>query len=248
VRPIAFFPEDVAVVTEAAEGENLHGLIKRQAVLWRGRPAADRLAAQCQAAGSWLRRFQDLTRRPGQAPLPARDIRGRLEADLRACVAIGLSPGLAEEVDRFVTGKLQALERRAYPVVGVHPDFQPDNVLISPDGITVLDFTSFHDGPPHSDVGRFLACVAFFAKSPLYPEARMQALMTAFMKGYGRSIADLNPALTAYLLCFVVRAAGSVGSWRRPWPLQPLVQRQTARYLTRWCQTMVRQGEFRLDD
>jgi Ser/Thr protein kinase RdoA (MazF antagonist) len=248
VRPIAFFADDVAVVTEAGKGENLYALIKRDAVLWHGRGDAERLASHCRAAGAWLRRFQDLTRRPGLGPLPAADMRRRLEADLRACVAIGLSPAVADEVDGFIRGTLQALERRTYPVVGVHPDFQPDNVLLSADGITVLDFTSFHHGTPHSDVARFLCSLVFFSKSPAYAESRMQGLMRAFLGGYGRSVEELNPALTAYVLCFVLTAAASVGSWRRPWPLKPLMQHQTVRHLTRWCRTIIRQGEFRLVD
>jgi Ser/Thr protein kinase RdoA (MazF antagonist) len=248
VRPIAFFADDVAVVTEAGKGENLYALIKRDAVLWHGRGDAERLASHCRAAGAWLRRFQDLTRRPGLGPLPAADMRRRLEADLRACVAIGLSPAVADEVDGFIRGTLQALERCTYPVVGVHPDFQPDNVLLSADGITVLDFTSFHHGTPHSDVARFLCSLVFFSKSPAYAESRMQGLMRAFLGGYGRSVEELNPALTAYVLCFVLTAAASVGSWRRPWPLKPLMQHQTVRHLTRWCRTIIRQGEFRLVD
>ena len=248
MRPIAFFPEDLAVVTEAGKGENLYGLIKRHAVRWQGHAEIDRLAAHCQASGAWLRRFQDLTRRPGLGPLPARDMRGRLEADLRACVTSGLSPAVADEIDTFVRAKLHALERCMYPVVGVHPDFQPDNVLLASDGITVLDFTSFHHGPPHSDVARFLSSLAFFPKSPAYTDTRMRPLMRAFMTGYGRSVADLNPALSVYLICFVLTAAASVGSWRRPWPMKLLMERQTVRYLTRWCHTIIREGEFRLGD
>jgi Ser/Thr protein kinase RdoA (MazF antagonist) len=247
VRPIAFFPDDVAVVTEAGEGENLHGLIKRHAVRWNRGAAIERLASQCRAAGAWLHRFQDLTRRPGVGPLPAAAMSLRLEADLRTCVTLGLARELASEIDGFVRGRLQSLERCEFPVVGVHPDFQPDNVLFSTAGITVLDFTSFQYGPPHSDVARFLSSLVFFSKSPAYAEARMQVLMRAFLEGYGRNVADLNPALTAYMLCFVVTAAATVGSWRRRWPVKPLMQRQTLRHLTRWCQTIVRHGEFRCE-
>ena len=70
----------------------------------------------------------------------------------------------------------------------------------------------------------------------------------AFLTGYGRSVADLNPALTVHLVCFTLTAAASVGSWRRPWPLKLLMERQTVRYLTRWCHTIIREGEFRLGD
>ena len=248
VRPIAFFADDVTVVTEAGQGDNLYGLIKRDGVRWSSRPATERLASQCRAAGAWLRRFQDLTRRPGQGPLPAEHLLTYLERDIRSCVAIGLSPAVAEGVDRLVRARLHDLERSTYPIVGVHPDFQPDNVLLSSSGITVLDFTSFHHGPPQSDVARFLASLAFFPKSPAYAEARMRGLMRAFLTGYGRSAADLNPALTVYMPCFVLTAAATVGSWRRPWPVKPLMQHQTVRYLTRWCQTIVRQGEFRCDE
>jgi hypothetical protein len=248
VRPIAFFPDDLALVTEAADGDNLHGLIKRLAVRWRGHAAVERVASECRAAGAWLRRFQELTRGPGLAPPPVRFMQTRFEADLRACVAIGMSPRVADAIDGFVRAKLHGLERCMYPVVGVHPDFQPDNVLASPDRITVLDFTNFQEGPPHSDVARFLASVAFVAKSPLYAGATVRTLMRAFMTGYGRSVEEMNPALSAYVMYFVIRAASSAGSWRQPWPFRPLMHGQTVRFLTRWSQAIVRRGEFRLDD
>jgi hypothetical protein len=84
VRPVAFFPEDLAVITEAAEGDNLHQLIKQATPVWRAPSAVERPAAACRAAGVWLRHFQAITLQPSSAPLPMGWLLDGLRGDLAA--------------------------------------------------------------------------------------------------------------------------------------------------------------------
>jgi aminoglycoside phosphotransferase (APT) family kinase protein len=120
--------------------------------------------------------------------------------------------------------------------VGVHPDFQPDNVLVSAHGVTVLDFTSFQYGSPYSDASRFLATLAFFRRNPLYGRA-IYALMTAFWEGYDRGDAT-HPALALYMVRHMIRNTLAAAAWRHPFLLNHLLRRRAVTFLARWEQRL----------
>jgi Ser/Thr protein kinase RdoA (MazF antagonist) len=240
-RPIAFFPDLITVVTEAVEGANLHHLIKRQAAVWRPLADVEALRGHCRAAGAWLRRFQDATATGETASPPAGFILQHLRGDLEQCVGLGFADGLARELLAFVEDRLGRVARRAYPVVGQHPDFQPDNVLVAPGRVTGLDFTSFRHGSPYSDVARFVVSVEFFAKSPLYRRARMRGLAAAFLGGYGWRGGEDDTALLPHAVLHIVRAARMASAW--PGPMRRLVAAGVIRFLTAWTREMLHRGE-----
>lgn len=237
-RPIALFPDDLVVVTEAVPGERLHGMLKRQAARWRGPAVVSRLAAHCRAAGTWLRHFQEITHQERMAPLPAEGLRGRIAADLDRCVHLGLPQARAAEMLRFADARLAELASVALPVVGVHPDFQPDNILVSGQRVAVLDFTSFQYGPSHSDVARFLVALEFMTKHPFYPEIRARMLMAAFLAGYGRETREPPGALAVYILRGFVRSAGSALAWSSSGVIRSVIRRQIDHFLGRWGERM----------
>ena len=242
VRPIAFFPEYVAVVTEAAAGENLHRLLKREVAAWRGR--ADQAAASehCRRAGVWLRHFQEITDQGAQEPLPFGPLLESIEADVALCVRLGLPAGAGTQLVDRARACRAALGARPFAVVGQHSDFQPDNVLLTPTAITVLDFTSFQHGAPFSDVARFVATLEFLGKSPLYPRRRLRALVAAFLHGYAGEAAAVKPAMILFLVHHMVRTARMVGSWPHSPLVKRLVERQTMRFLAGWWDELSRGG------
>jgi hypothetical protein len=234
VRPIAFFPGEMVVVTEAARGENLHGLIKRQARGWPPAGRIDALRARCRMAGVWLRHFQAFTRVERTASLPADGIMEQLHADLRACVAAGLRPAVAQRLAEFCADQLESDGARRFPVVGEHPDYTPDNVLCSSDSVTVLDFTSFRLGCASSDVARFLAALAFLGKNPLYRPATIRTLADAFLGGYGWQDLGPTPGWRAYLGRYMVQAVRTATTWPYPAPLRRLVSLRAVMFLSAW--------------
>jgi thiamine kinase-like enzyme len=242
-RPIAFFPEEMAVVTEEGEGKNLHQLIKRKAGLWCGGSDIELLTRHCRASGVWLRHFQEITAQQRQEALPVSDLLGHVRTDLEECVAIGLPRADSIRLVTFCEDQLRRVEGRDFSVVGIHPDFQPDNVLVSPAGVTVMDFTSFQYGSIYNDVARFLASLDFLTKNPLYSRAKIQNLMAAFLRGYGWSQNELSPALTVYLVRSMVRASRSVSSWSANIPLKRLVEHRTASFLSAWSRRIISSGD-----
>lgn len=235
-RPVAMFPEHFAVVTHAAVGKPLHWLIRRGMRIWSGAAEAARLRLECERAGWWLRTFQDITMQPRWAPFPVVRLIDRLRTDLDTSVALGMGRAEANRILDFCSLRLERLAQQELPVCGVHPDFQPDNVLIADGLVTVLDFTDFHHGPPYGDPGRFLASLAFFCRSPLYRPARVQALMTAFLRGYRPGVAQDESLLEVSFVRFLVRATASVASWRYPLPIGigAVARRQAVGFLTGW--------------
>lgn len=231
-RPIAIFPEDLAVVTEAVPGERLHALVKRGARRWAGSAELATLAAHCRAAGTWLATVQDLTREEECRPLPAAGLLERIERDVAVCARHGLRDGAA--LVAACRARLEAVSEVPLPVVGVHPDFQPDNVMVAPGRVTVLDFTSFQPGPAVADPARFLVSLDFLAKSPLVSQRRLDALEVAFLDGYGRARLVPRPAFEVYVLRSIVRAARSALAWPYPAALRGLLARRVVRFVSDW--------------
>lgn len=235
-RPIAYFPEYMTVVTSEVRGQNFHALLKRKAAWWR-RGEWD-LSARGQAAGHWLRNFQHFTGQGRSEPLPVDELLAEIRADVARCVDQGMPAADAEALLADARARAARVQDHLVPVVGQHPDYQPDNILIADNGVTVIDFTSFQHGAPQSDVARFVAGVLFLAKSPFYPWSRMQRVAAAFLRGYGETPEDTGDALMLYATVFMVRAAGAVAAW----PHRALVRRamvgRTMRFLSAWSRAV----------
>jgi aminoglycoside phosphotransferase (APT) family kinase protein len=247
VRPIAFLPDYLAVVTEAGTGENLHRLVKKCAVVWGSRAAMASAMAHCRGAGVWLRHFQTITDQGRQEPLPLGQWLEWIEADVALCVKLGLSTSDGAGLVDSARARIAALADRRFAVVGQHPDYQPDNVLVSPRGVTVLDFTSFQYGSPISDVARFVASLDFLGKSPLFPRRRLRVLAAAFLGGIGEDTTAIRPALVLSLIHHMVRAARTVASWPRSPLLKGVVERQTMRFLAGWQRELATAGDAFID-
>jgi aminoglycoside phosphotransferase (APT) family kinase protein len=237
-RPIAFFPEEMAVVTEEVRGQNLYQLLKRTLRPYAG--LADRRAveAHCAASGLWLRQFQAITRRDTRRSLREAGVLAHLVKDLDVCVSMGLARRHSLRLVRFCEDRLGPLDGQAFPMVGAHPDFQPDNVVASEDGVSVLDFTSFGYGLPWGDVGRFVATIECLAKHPLYDRRKIGAFRVAFLRGYGVQGPEADVVLL-YVVRFVVKAVGAVATWPGPSLVRWLRERQAIAFLSAWSHRLV---------
>jgi aminoglycoside phosphotransferase (APT) family kinase protein len=232
-KPIAFFPDEIAVVTEEVKGQNLYQLIKRALRPYAGWAGRRVVEAHCEASGFWLRQFQAVTQREARKSLREAGVLARLTSDLEVCVSRGLAQSDSVRLVRFCEDRLARLDGQAFPVVGTHPDFQPDNVVARADGVSVLDFTSFGYGLPWSDVGRFVATLEFFAKHPLYNRRRIAAFRVAFLRGYGLRGPEAE-AVLVYAARSLVKAVRAVATWPAPSFVRRLRERQAVAFLSAW--------------
>ncbi|MEK6246932.1 MAG: hypothetical protein N2C12_02055, partial [Planctomycetales bacterium] len=81
-RPIAFFPEYSALVTEDVGGRNFSSELRTQANLFVHRKALDRLADACRRFGHWLLKFQSVTAAPEHSLLSLDGMREYLDQRL----------------------------------------------------------------------------------------------------------------------------------------------------------------------
>lgn len=236
-RPIAFFPEEVAVVTEEVKGQNLYRLIKRALRPYAGLAGRRAVEAHSEASGLWLRQFQAVTQRDTRRSLLEAGVLSRLTNDLEVCVARGLAQSDSVRLVRFCENRLAQLGGQAFPIVGTHPDFQPDNVVARADGVSVLDFTSFRYSLPWSDVGRFVAALEFLGKHPLYNRRKIAAFRVAFLGGYGWKGLEAE-AVLVYVVWFLVKAVRAVATWPAPSLVRRLRERQAIAFLSAWSRRL----------
>jgi hypothetical protein len=177
----------------------------------------------------WLRHFQAITDQGRQEPLPVGLLLEWIEADVALCVKLGLPAKDGAALVNGARARIAALGDRRFAVVGQHPDYQPDNVLVSPGGVTVLDFTSFQHAPLQRRrslrggvefLSRARSTRGASAASPRLPPLR------------GRRH-HREPAMAVYLIQHMVRAAGR---WvlAATAGLKPSLEWETMRFLGWW--------------
>ncbi len=196
VRPIAYFSEYKAVVTEKAEGVSLYA--------WLNRPFHTLLGSRrksveewCYQAGYWLRKFQELTAKCEKEKFESDAIRGEIESILQRCETLGFSHFFRQQVGTWLRSELDLLDEPAVEVVGQHPDFHPQNILVTPTDITVLDFTSFRYGNRYYDLACFLTFLDSRLKHPFFRPAQVDHLRASFLRGY-RLLTVEDPLLRLY--------------------------------------------------
>ena len=117
--------------------------------------------------------------------------------------------------------------------MGQHPDFQPQNILVGPSGITVLDFTSFRYGNRYYDVACFLAVLASRLKHPGFRETHIAHCQERFLRGYGLLT---QTDLMLQLYCVTERLLYCTTFLSRL-PAPALARATIQRFFLRWAQT-----------
>lgn len=200
-RPVAVSPAQAAVLMEKRTGIGLNRA--RRWARFR-RKSREPLAAWFTACGEWLAVFHNATQADGDpTPVFARMERG-FHADLEICRQRGLDAELAASAARrFEAGKASAFDGRS-SLVGRHCDFAPYNVLVSGDGISVIDFEGLQPGLAYEDLCYFLR---MHEATPPYHLSRRTAaaLSEDFLRGYERHRALDRGLLDFFMLVATVK-------------------------------------------
>jgi serine/threonine protein kinase len=183
---VALFIDQLTLVTEGCRGDQFdHLLVGSPISVWwpQSRRRLIKISTGC---GAWLERFHSLTRDPygdlgewlefqsGEAEWRARQL---TDLDPRNS---GLYQGCAKKLD-------SELSACRLPGLGctTHGDYAPHNIFVDEDDqIQVLDFFAAQRGHPLADVVNYIAKIACFAESPLFPKTTARALCEAFLAGY----------------------------------------------------------------
>ncbi len=187
VRPVACFPEKLALVTEEHPGVSLETKIGCSKV-YSGSSAIRHAVRLCFQCGKWLKMFQGF--------LPAPEAHGFDSWEIVDYCRVRLGI-LEERRPKEVPGKLAAKVLAVLAqdvgsfrggqgaVTGRHNDYGPYNMIVDGERLVVLDFAGFSYGPKVCDFVKFWSVLERMRSSPLASGNTVAAFQEAFVDGYG---------------------------------------------------------------
>lgn len=208
-QPIACYPDLQALVTHRVDGEPLPRVLSKLG----GVPSArtvDGVTDVVWRVGSWLKVFQ--TTEASRDPLSLERMRTYLDARLRPLGELGVcSPGLRERLLRYFDRRAQEIDSSDLPAVPVHADFTPENVIVAPGCVTVLDFTMAKQGARYLDLAHMFMQIEMLKARPWFRPTLIDRATTALLRGFDAALRVERPLFELLLLqnvvCFVVQTA-----------------------------------------
>jgi hypothetical protein len=185
VKPVAYYPEDLAMVTEEAPGAPLSNVITRHARLWPSAAKLDQLATHCRRAGQALAAIQQATREVSRYD-PAELIE-YIDVRMQRLLESGRVPFSAadrRQILRFLEAAIAAVPLEQLGLCGCHSDYAPFNVLAAAEKITVADFTMFKPGSVYNDLTYFYHRLEGYLHKPVYRPQTIARLQEEFLRGY----------------------------------------------------------------
>ena len=212
VRPVAVFPDRLALVTEEIHGRTLDGLLRR--ALW-GREPIERTAALAARVGAWVRTYQQVTEAEGELSLDERReyldvrlhrMRGHAIDDAERMAALRLFDRLAAAVPPGALG-----------LVAIHADLSPTNILVGDDdAVTVLDFAMAKTGARHHDVSHLFLHFDRLRWRPALRRSVVDRIQEALLRGYDAALTPRDPLFALMLLqhaaCYVAQFTAPPGA------------------------------------
>ena len=215
-RPVAFYPDLSAIITEDVGGQSFAMELRTHANLFAGRTAREHLAAACRKAGQWLLKFQAITESPSEDLLNLDELRDYIDLRLTHLIQIR-HPGVDAEWRR---GVLKFLDRVAPDITqqdrvlaGVHGDFSLGNVLVSDERLAVIDFERHSQGSVIYDLTHLHHHLYHLRSNPRYRGRLAQTLCQALLQGYDPHFDIRAPLFRLYqvnhALCMMIEASQS---------------------------------------
>jgi hypothetical protein len=204
VRPIACFPEDLAIVTEEARGRTLSALLSARAAGVRSRRTIDELGTILRSIGAWLKAAQ-------AALTPDRDVRPeRIRAyldtrlsDLESGGPVRLTAHGRAAVAAFCD-RLLAASAPDLRAVWIHADFCPENIIVRAGRVTVLDFTMAKGGTVYHDLSHLYLRLDAMKAKPWFSTRVIERLQRELLDGFEGGLSPAQPLFTLMLLQHVL--------------------------------------------
>jgi len=190
IKPLAYWPEYNAIITELAYGRDLYELCREDTPLWRQglSPSTKGLLRDC---GVWLSMFHQSRSILGPRNCVPADTLTSVDIDIQFMLKNGLPRSMAASLrDRLRNLHTPFACRRARSVSG----FEVRNVLVSEGRLIILDPGEIQEGCVFDDVARFLVSLdALYWGTPrfLLPLPLGKEMRDAFLEGY-RAYAPLD--------------------------------------------------------
>lgn len=212
VRPIAVFPDRLALVTEEVIGVPLDRVLR--AGLW-GTATPAPLSTMARNIGAWIAMYQQVTATSGVVSLEER--RDYLDTRLAALVSarVILPAEHSAALARFdqLAGAVNSAE---LPLVAIHADLCPANVFIGGGGaVTVLDFAMAKTGARVHDIAHMYMHLEMHGWRYRPRRGELAEMKEALLSGFDAALTADNPLfrlmLLQHVVCHVAQLAQSVG-------------------------------------
>jgi hypothetical protein len=236
-RPVACFPDHLAIVTAEARGETLSQVLERRAAWWPSPRTARELGGTLSEVGGWIRAFQAVETSDGSFSLD--DMRAYIDVRLRRLLATyppALDAEARERVLRYFDRNATLVESRDLREVLTHADLAPSNVLVYGREVTVIDFAMAAPGSIFMDVARLYTQLEFLTAKPKFRPAVVRELQRRLLEGFDPTLRPERPLFRLFLLQHLLCHMSNLA--RNPAPaLARLYNRHQLRLRQRWLQT-----------
>jgi hypothetical protein len=205
VRPIACFPEDLAIVTGEAAGPTLSEVLARGAAGWPGPTASRRMSALLRRSGAWLRAAQAAL--PQDRAIDVETMRAYLDrrlAELEMSGPVRLTRAGRSAVERYRDRLMRDLGRESFHPVWIHADFCPENIITADGQITVLDFLMARSGTVYHDAAHLFMHLDSMKVKPWFRSAVIDRLQRDLLEGFEPGLQPQRPLFALMLLQHVI--------------------------------------------
>jgi len=217
VRPLAYFPEHLAIATEEAPGRPLSELFQRVLMPFASKPDRLLLDRACHGLADWLRQFQRLGGADTCAEPAA--LTEYIDARLRRLVANPIAGFTAADrlrvllVTAWLVGRLQPEDLVEVPI---HGELTPAVITIDAAKLTVLDCTSGRRGLALHDLASVFMHIGLFASDHRYSSALVREVQRRFLHAFDVTLDVQRPAFRVALLLNVVNHYSLLAAQRTP--------------------------------
>jgi hypothetical protein len=201
-RIIAFFPEEMALITEESDGKTLLSLLRKKGKGYPKQRVMDELEQYCQTLGGWLQTFQNLTRITSSQSWDEAEFINYINLRLSKLEKSWLCIRQEDtyRIQRYLEQLLQQATEDKKFLCGVHGDIGLSNILVSSKKITVLDFPMYKIGSFYDDLTYIFMRIEYLLFNPLFRISVITKLQNAFLEGYKNEFDRKNSLFMAYCM------------------------------------------------
>jgi len=243
VRPIAWFPDLLVLVTDEVPGRTLAAVVSRRARWWPREDALGDLESILERVGQWIATYQRLQTPHASAGVFSLDaMREYLEVRLNRLTSdprFGFTRAESLRVLAYFDAVAERVARPELETVPIHADLAPANILIEAGQVTVIDFAMAAHGGRLHDISRLHAQLDLFAAKPTFLRQVIDRLQNALLSGFEAGLTADRPLFALFTLQHVVCHLISLAEIRESFPASAYSRYLHARH-RRWLRATTR--------
>ncbi|MCQ9205360.1 MAG: aminoglycoside phosphotransferase family protein [Omnitrophica bacterium] len=189
VKPLCFWPQWAAVITEDAPGVPLSSIVYKYVFSLNkfGGHNKKRVTEILSNCGKWVAKFQETTGLDKELKGFELDFLkdAEIKRDLSFLKYVGVSKKTTEVLRDYLFKHLPFVNGLTQKGVGCHVDFSPRNIIVGKNNkITLLDFEKFSYRWPYDNLAIFMVYLDSFRKYLLVDKNKLENLKEFFLQGY----------------------------------------------------------------